>query len=193
MPEPMQVPHSEAGTADVVGADVRGLGSGDFEVDADQRDVRLDELRDLGIFGVDAHEHDPVDVVVARAPEIRVRAVAAGARLLGREQQDVIAARADSVLHTDEDILEERVADVGVLAACEEDDADQLGAAPRERPGGGTGCVVERARGRENTLFRRCAHVVIAVEDPRDRGYGDAASFGYFTDSARLDLLKRFR
>ena len=51
---------------------------------------------------------------------------AAGARLLGREEQDVIAARADAVLQADQHVLEERVADVGVLAAREEDDADQL-------------------------------------------------------------------
>src|SRR6185437_9140550 len=96
----------------------------------------------------------------------------------------------------DEDVLEERVADVGVLAAGEEDDADQLRAAPHERTGGGAGCVVERPGSGENPLFRRRAHVAVAVEDPRDGGYRDAATFGYFTDGARLDLLllrKRFR
>ena len=53
------MPHRETGTADVVGGDVGRLGAGHFEVDADQRDVRLDELRDLGIFGVDAHDTIP--------------------------------------------------------------------------------------------------------------------------------------
>ena len=153
MPERVQVPHREAGTADVVGSDVRRLGSGNVEVDADERDVRFDELLDLGIVAVDAHEHDAVDVVVASAPEIRVSAVAVRGRLLGREEEDVIAVRADSVLHADEDVLEERVADVRVLAACEEDDADQLRAAPHERAGSGARCVVERARRCENTLL----------------------------------------
>src|SRR5438270_798308 len=82
---------------------------------------------------VGGHEHDPVDVMMARSPQVRVRAVvAARARLLGREEQDVIAARADPVLHADEDILEERVADVGVLVTREEGDADQLRAAAHE-------------------------------------------------------------
>ena len=151
------------------------LAPGHVEVDADERYLRLDELRDLGVVAVDAHEHDAVDVVVARAPQIRMGAVTARARLLGREEQDVVAARADPVLHADEDVLEERVADVGVLAAGEEDDADQLRAAPHERPGGGARRVVERARRRENTLSRRRAHVAVAVEDPRDSGYRDAA------------------
>ena len=189
MPECMQVPHRAAGTADVVGTDVRRLGSRHVEVDADERYARLDELRDLGICAVDAHEHDPVDVMMARAPQIRMSAVVAvRARLLGREEQDVIAPRADSVLQPDEDVLEERVTEIGMLVAREEDDADQLRAAPNERTGGGARCVVERARGCKNTLSRRRAHVVIAVEDPRDSGYRDAASFGYFTDGARLDL-----
>jgi hypothetical protein len=193
MSEPMKVPDRETRTADVVGSDVRRLGSGNVEVDSDEGDVRLDELLDLGIVAVDAHEHDAVDMVVASPPEIRVSAVAVRGRLLGREEQDVIAVRADSVLHADEDVLEERVADVGMLAAREKDDADQLRAAPHERAGGGARCVVERARSRENTLLRRGAHVAVAVEDSRDSGYRDAATFGYFTDGARFDLRKRFR
>jgi len=97
------------------------------------------------------------------------------------------------VLQAHQHVLEERVADVGVRAAREQDDADQLRAAPDQGAGGGARRVVERARRCENALPRRGAYVAVAVEDPRDSGYGDAALFGYFTDGARLDLRKRFR
>jgi hypothetical protein len=72
------------------------------------------------------------------------------------------------VLQTDQHVLEERVADVRMVEASEQDDADQLRAAANERAGGGTRCVVERTRCGEDPLPRRGTDVAVAVEDARN-------------------------
>ena len=112
--------------------------------------------------------------------------VAVRARLLGRKEEDVVASRADPVLEADEDVLEERVADVRVLSPGEEHDADQLRAPPDEGAGRGTRRVIERARRLEHALPRRGADVAVAVEDAGDRGDGDAAQLRHFPDVARV-------
>jgi hypothetical protein len=72
------------------------------------------------------------------------------------------------VLETDQHVLEERVADVRMVEAREQDDADQLRAASAERARRGTRCVVERTRRGENPLSRRGTDVAVAVEDARN-------------------------
>jgi hypothetical protein len=56
--------------------------------------VGAHEPADLGVVGIDVHEHDARDVVVARALEEGVVAVAVAGPLAGEEQQ-VVAAGAD--------------------------------------------------------------------------------------------------
>ena len=77
--------------------------------------LRGEELPDLRVARVDAHEHDAVDSVVAGTPQIGVRLAAVRAGLLCREQEQVVAELADPVLEPDQHLLEERVLDVGVL------------------------------------------------------------------------------
>jgi hypothetical protein len=130
---------------------------------------------------------------VARAPEVRVRTIAIRLWPLGREEQDVVSRRADSMLEADQHVLKERVADVGVLEAREQDDPDQLRAPFHKRAGGGARCVVERTSCGENPLSRCGTHVAVPVEDPGDGRDGDATELRYLVDGARFDLRKRFR
>ena len=102
-------------------------GPSSSHVDADRRDIRAHEPAHLGVLGVGAHQRDAVDVVVAGALEVGVRAVAV-AGTLGGEQQQVEAAGADVLLEPDEHLVEERVLQVGVALARLQEDADHVAA-----------------------------------------------------------------
>ena len=115
----------------------------ELDVDADAGQVGAHEPADLGVLGVDAHEHDAVDVVVARALEVGVVAVAVAGPLAGEQQQVVAARRRCCVLEPDEHLVEERVLEVGVALAGLEEDADHVRALGDERAGRGGGRVVE--------------------------------------------------
>ena len=85
-------------------------GPDELDVDADAGQVGAHQPADLGVLGIDVHEHDAGDVVVAGALEVGVVAVAVAGPLAGEEQQ-VVAAGADRVLEPDEHLVEERVAE----------------------------------------------------------------------------------
>jgi hypothetical protein len=195
VPERVEVPHRHAGAADVVGGDVRRVLADDVEVDADQRDPRLEQLLDLRVAAVDAHQGDAVDAVVAGAADVRMRLPIARPGLLRREQEHVVAERADSALEPDEDLLEERVADVRVLEAREEHDAQELRPLADERPRRRAGRVVELAGGGEDALARHRTHVVVPVEDAGDGGDRHPAELRDLPDRAdrRPPSRKRFR
>ncbi len=95
----------------------------------------------------------------------------------------------DAALEPDEHLLEERVADVGVLHTGEEDDAEELRPLLHERPSRGARRVVELLGGREHALPGRVAHVVVAVEDAGDGRDRHSAELRDFPDVADSRLL----
>ena len=103
-----------------------------------------------------------------------MRAVAVG-RLLGGEQQQVVAAGADRVLEADEDLVEERVLQVGVALAGVEDDADHVRALGLQAARRRGGRVVELAGEPHDAFARLGADVRVAVEGARDGADRDAA------------------
>jgi hypothetical protein len=187
--ELVEVADGEPRAADVVGGDVARPRPGDVEVDADHGDCRPHELVDLGVVALDAHQDDAVDPVLTCAAEVAVLTPALCPGLLRSEQQQVVSERANALLEADEDALEERVVDVRVLVAGEEDDADDLRALRHERPRCRAGRVVELAGARENAIAGRLAHVVVAVEDPRDGGDRNPASLRNFPDARHFLLI----
>ena len=118
-----------------------------------------------------------------------------GARLLGRKEQEVVAAGADPALQADQHLLEERVADIGVLQTRVEDDADELRPLANEGARGRARRVIELTRRFEDTLPCRRADVVVPVEDARDGRNGNAAQLRDLVDrgDSRPPLRKRFR
>ena len=100
----------------VVGHHDLGRRALELHVDADAGDLGAREPAHLGVVGVEADQRAAVDVVVAGALEIGVRAVAA-AGALGGEQQQVEATGADALLEPAEHLVEERVLEVRVALA----------------------------------------------------------------------------
>ena len=92
---------------------------------ATQRDLPAHEPAHLRGRRVEADQRAAVDVVMARALEVGVRAVAA-ARPLGREQQQVEALGADALLEPAEHLVEERVLEVGMALAGLHEHADDV-------------------------------------------------------------------
>jgi hypothetical protein len=127
-------------------------------------------------------------MVVARPADVRVRPAVTRARLLGREEQDVVPERADPALDADEDLLEERVAEVRMLVAREQDDAEQLRPAADERASGCARRVVQRASRGEDALPCRRADVAVVVEDAGDGRNRDAAELRDLVDGADFAL-----
>src|SRR5581483_5543197 len=94
----------------------------------------------------------------------------------------VVAAIAERVLQSGEHLEEERVLEIRMIGAGEEDDRDQLRAALDERPRRRARHVVELPRAREHPLARLGADVRVAVEDARDGRDGDPAELRDFVD-----------
>src|SRR5918995_1953051 len=78
MAEIGQMPHGKRGSGDVVGDHVRRVGRLELDVDGDARDLGGEQAGDLLVERVDSHQDHAVDVVMARAGQIRVRADAVG-------------------------------------------------------------------------------------------------------------------
>jgi hypothetical protein len=138
------------------------------------------------VLGIDVHEHDAGDVVVARALEEGVDRRSRCRALAGEEQQ-VVAAGADGVLEPDQHLVEERVAEgIGVALAGLEEDADQMRAlrdeAARRRRRG----VVELLRQPDDPLARLGVDVRVAVQRPGDRADRHAAQACQLSDCHSL-------
>ena len=186
MPELVQMPHGKGDSRLVVGDHELGRRARELDVDADAGQVGAHEPADLGVLGVDVHEHDAGDVVVARALEVGVVAVAVAGPLAGEEQQ-VVAAGADRVLEPDEHLVEERVAErVGVALAGLEEDADQVRALGDEAAGGRGRRVVELLGEADDPLARVRVDVRVAVQRPGDRADRHAAEAGELSDCHSL-------
>ena len=143
-------------------------GPGELDVDAHAGQVGAHQPADLGVVGIDVHEHDARDVVVAGALEEGVVAVAVAGPLAGEEQQ-VVAAGADRVLEPDQHLVEERVAErVGVALAGLEEDADQVRALGDQAAGGGGRRVVELPGEADDPLAGVRVDVRVAVQRPGD-------------------------
>jgi hypothetical protein len=105
---------------------------------------------------------------------------------LVREEQEVVAARAESALEPNEHLLEERVLDVWVVDARRKDDSDHV------RPLGYEGSsrrgrrVLEFLGQLEDSFAGRRADVVVVVQGARDSGDGDTAQFGQLPDCGDL-------
>ena len=95
---------------------------------ADARDLRAREPAHLGVVGVEPDQRAAVDVVVTRALEVGVRAVAV-AGTLGGEQQQVEALGADALLEPAEHLVEERVLQVRMALARLHEHADDVASA----------------------------------------------------------------
>ena len=175
VPEPVQVTDCEPRTGDVVRGDVAHALAGDVEVDCDSRDAALEQSGELRLTAVDAHQDQAVDPVVERAPEEFLRSI-------GGEDEQVVAELARGVLQPRQHVLEERVADVGMVGARVQHDPQNLGAAGDERARGRTGDVLERGRLREHAFTCLVAHLRRAVENARDGRNGHAASSRYLAD-----------
>src|SRR5919109_1576650 len=130
---------------------------------------------------------------MAGALEVRVLAVSV-ARMLRGEEQQVVAARADRVLESDEHLVEERVLQIGVALAGLEEDADHVRALGLEAARRRGGRVVELARQPHDPLARLCPDVGVAVQRARHSADRDAARLGQPADSDAFlgHLRKRF-
>ena len=193
VPQLVQMPHGQGDSRLVVGDHELGRGADELDVDADAGQVGADEAADLGVLGVDVHEHDAGDVVMARALEEGVVAVAVAGALAG-EQQQVVAAGADGVLEPDEHLVEEGVAErVGVALAGLEEDADQMRALRDEAAGRRCGRVVELLRQADDPLAGVGVDVRVAVQRPGDGADRHAAQAGQLSDCHSLiSHRKRF-
>ena len=178
-----------ASLSDIDGGRERAL---ELEIDADRGDVRAHQPAHLGVVVVEAHQHRAVDVVVAAALEVGVRAVAvAGA--LGGEHQEVVAGAAGVLLEPAEHLVEERVLEVGMPLPRLEEDADHVRALGDERARRGGGRVVELLGDPHDPLAGLLAHVGVAVERTRYGADGDAGEAGKLVDvGAGLRHQKRF-
>ena len=163
------MPDCEPRAAEVVGGDVARPFAGQGEVDRDDGRARRDQLLQLRLLGIVDCEHDhAVDTVVACAARVRMRAMP-GSRLLVREQEDVVAVGPERVLQADEHLEEERVLEVGIRLAREEDHADQLRPALDQRSRRRIRGVVELPCPCEHPQAGFGAHVRVAVEHARHR------------------------
>ena len=135
----------------------------ELHVDRDAGDLPAHEPPHLVVVGVEPDQRAAVDVVVAGALEVGVRAVAA-AGALGREQQQVEAFAADALLEPAEDLVEERVLKVRMTLARLHEHADDVRALGDERTGRGGRRVVELGREAHDALARLGTHVGVAVE-----------------------------
>ena len=187
------MPHGQGDSRLVVGDHELGRRADELDVDAHAGQVGADQAADLGVLGVDVHEHDAGDVVVARALEEGVVAVAVAGTLAGEEQQ-VVAARADGVLEPDEHLVEEGVAErIGVALAGLEEDADQMRALRDEAAGRGRRGVVELLREADDPLAGVRVDVRVAVQRPGDGADRHAAQAGQLSDCHSLiSHRKRF-
>ena len=194
--EVVQVPDREPRAAEVVGGDVARPLAGEGEVDRDHGRARGDQLLQLRLLRVVDCEHDDsVDAVMARASGVCVRA-APGSRLLVREEEDVVAVRPERVLQADEHLEEERMLEIGMRLAREEDHADQLRAALDQRSRRRVRGVVELPRPREHPQACLGAHVRVAVEHARHRRHRHSTPCRDFPNRRNLRLpkfRKRFR
>ena len=192
VPELVQMAHGRGGAGLVVGHDGGRERALELEVDADRGDVRAHQPARLGVLLVGAHEHRAVDVVVAAALEVGVRAVAVAGPLRG-EDQEVVAGAAGVLLEPAEHLVEERVVDVGVPLPRLEEDADDVRALGDERARRGGGRVVELLGDPHDPLAGLLAHVGVAVERTRYGADGDAGEAGKLVDvRAGLRHQKRF-
>ena len=173
--EPVQVTDGEPRARDVVRGDVAHALPGDVEVDRDGRDLALEQAGELRLTPIDAHQDQAVDTVVERAPEELLRPV-------GGEDEQVVAEIPRLVLQAGEDVLEERMSDVGVVVTGVQHDPENLGAAGDEGARGGAGDVLERGRLREHAFAGLVAHLRRPVENARDGRDRHAASSRYVAD-----------
>ena len=162
VPEPVQVPDCEPRSGDVVGGDVADPLAGDVEVDRDGWDASFEQPGELRLTPVDAHQDQPVDPVVERAPEELLGPI-------GGEDEQVVAEIPGRVLQAGEDVLEERVPDVRVVVTRVQHDPQHLGAAGDQGARSGAGDVVELGSLREHPFAGLVAHLRRPVEHARDR------------------------
>ncbi len=171
----MQVTNCEPRAGDVVGGDVAHPLPGDVEVDRDGRDLALEQPGELRLTPVDTHQDQAVDTVMEGAPEELFRPI-------GGEDEQVVAEISRLVLQAGEDVLEERMSDVGVVRTGVQHDPQNLGAAGDEGARSGAGDVLERGRLREDTFAGLVAHLRRAVENARDGRDRHATSSRYVAD-----------
>ena len=157
----------------------------EVHVDADAGDLRARQAAHLGVLGVEPDQRAAVDVVVAGALEVGVRAVPV-ARPLGREQQQVEALGPDALLEPAEHLMEERMLKVRMTLARLHEHADDVAALGDEAAGGRGGRVVELAGEAHDALARLGTHVGIAVQRARDGADRHAADPGQLLDCDSL-------
>ncbi len=171
----------QSGAAGVVRDHESGAFSNEVEIDRDARNRRAGEPLSVGVALLDAHQYHPVDAVVARALEVRMGSETVSG-LFRREQKQVVPAGSEPTLEPDEDFLEERVLDVGMIDAGREDDSNDVRPLGYEGSGRCVGCVLELLRELEHALPGRRTDVVVVVQDSRHGRNRDSAQFRKFSN-----------
>ena len=107
-------------------SDATSTGPGaQVDVDADAGHLRADQPADLGVVGRHAHQHHAVDVPVPAPVQVGlVDETVTGPP--GHEQQQVVAAVAGGLLQPVDHLVEERVLEVGLVAAGLEEHAGDV-------------------------------------------------------------------
>ena len=176
-----QVARCDARTADVVGHDISGAVAVDVQVDVHRRQAAIEHAAQVGIAAVDAHQDEPVELVVDGTPK---EPLALG------EEQEVVTGRAECLPQPHEHFSEERMLQIGMRVARVHDDADHLRSAANERPRCGVRNVVELADAVEDALPCLLAHRRSAVQDTGNRRNGDTAQLRHLANTRHFDQFR---